>query len=327
MKDLLNRNAYILIALVPVTIYIMSYCLFEINAASSLKIKTMILDAIKEQGVSPVSTIVEYKSRILWLSSCLLSITAYLIALTWSVLIVCRCCRRRINLIKLAVVGLAVMILTLLQIVWADSESAMYNNIFDTTYQALKVSTLITESLLHKIIIIISTINVLAAVAPVFILVAICSSISMPIEEDVPELEFFKRRMKCLNQGIMIGSAVLLFGIIHMEAWMQWPISLIDEETILKKVAINAVVSISQFWGISCTLLLVCLYAAAAIYWQAQTRAALIAIQSEIDISKWLVDNGFTVSWQKHTLQLAAMLTPFLAGSFSAAGRELLSLN
>jgi hypothetical protein len=77
MKDLLNRNAYILIALVPVAIYIMSYCLFEINAASSLKIKTMIVEAIKEHGVSPTSTIIEYKSRILWLSSSLLSITGH----------------------------------------------------------------------------------------------------------------------------------------------------------------------------------------------------------------------------------------------------------
>lgn len=326
MKDLLNRNAYILIALVPVAIYIMSHCLFEINAASSLKIKTMIVEAIKEHGVSPTSTIVEYKSRILWLSSSLLSITAYLIALTWSVLIVRRCCRR-INLIKLAVVGLAVMTLTLLQIARADSESAMYNNIFDTTYQALKMSPLITESFLQKVLIIINTINVLAAVTPVFILIAICSSISTPIEEGVPKLEFFIKRMEYLNQGIMIGSAVLLFGIIHMEAWMQWPISMIDEEAVLNKVAINVVVAISQYWGISCTLLLVCLYASAAIYWQAQTRAALVAMQSGIDISQWLKDNGFTVSWQKNALQLGAMLTPFLAGSFSVAGRELLSLN
>lgn len=324
MKDLLNRNAYILIALVPVAIYIMSYCLFEINAASSLKIKTMIVEAIKEHGVSPTSTIIEYKSRILWLSSSLLSITAYLIALTWSVLIVRRCCRR-INLIKLAVVGLAIMTLTLLQIGRANSESAMFNTIFDTTYQALKVSPLITESFLQKVLIIINTINVLAAVTPVFILIAICSTISSPIEEGVPKLEFFIKRMNYLNQGIMIGSAVLLFGIIHMDAWMQWPTSMFDEEAVLNKVAVNAFAAISQYWGISFTLLLVCLYSSAAIYWQAQTRVALIAMESDIDISQYLEDNGFTVSWQKHALQLGAMLTPFLAGSFSVAGRDLLS--
>lgn len=324
MKDLLNRYAYILIALIPVAVYSMSYCLFEINAESSLKIKTMIVEAIRGQEASPAFTIIEYKSRILWLSSSLLSITAYLTALTWSVVIVCRCCRRS-HLAKIAGVGVAIMTLSLLQIDKADSKSAMYNNIFDTTYQALKVSALTTQFLLHKVFIIISTINVLAAVTPVFILIAICSTISTPSEMGVPKLEFFIKRMNYLKQGIMIGSIVLLFGIIHMVAWMQWPTAML-EESILKKAALNSFAAISQYWGISFTLLLICFYASAAIYWQAQTRAALIAMQSDFDISKWLEDNGFTISWQKHALQLGTMLTPFLAGSFSA-GRDLLSLN
>ena len=323
MKGLLHRNAHIFIAFIPVLIYNMSYCLFEINGASSLTIKTMIVEAIRGHGVSPFSTLAEYKSRIIWLSSSLLSITAYLVALTWSVFIIRRCCRR-INLIKLAALGLPVMTLTLLQIGSADAESPMYNNIFDTTYQSLKVSALITESLLHKIFIIISTINVLAAVIPVFILIAICSTISLPIEAGVPKPECFIKRMKYLNQGIMIGSTVLLFGIIHMNAWMQWPTSMFDAEAEVNKAAINAFAAISQYWGISFTLLLVCLYVSAAIYWQEQTRVALIAMQTDIDIPAWLEDNGFTVSWQKHALQLAAMLTPFIAGSFSITGRELL---
>ena len=324
MKDLFNRHAYILITLIPVAIYIMSYYLFEINAESSLKIKTVIVEAIREHEASPVSTITEYQSRILWLSSSLLSITAYLIALTWSVLTIRRCCRR-IHLINLAVVGLVIMTLTLLQIGRADSGSSMYNTIFDTTYQALKVSDLVTDSLLQKIFFIISIINVLAAVTPVFILIAICSTISTPIEMGMPKLEFFIKRVNYQKQGILIGSIVLFFGIIHMVAWMQWPIAMIEESEI-KKAALNFFSSISQFWGISFSLLLICLYAAAAIYWQAQTRVALIALQSDVDTTKWLDDNGFTISWQKHALQLSAMLTPFLAGSVNA-GINLLSSN
>jgi hypothetical protein len=201
----------------------------------------------------------------------------------------------------------------------------MYNNIFDTTYHALKVSALISHALLQKISIIISTINVLAAVTPVFILIAICSTISTPTEMDVLKLEFFIKRMTYMKQGMMVGTIVLLFGIIHMVAWMQWPTAMLEESE-LKKAALNSFAAISQYWGISFSLLLICLYAAAAIYWQAQTRAALISMQTNIDIPKWLEDNGFTISWQKHALQLSAMLTPFLAGSFSA-GMELFSLH
>jgi hypothetical protein len=130
--------------------------------------------------------------------------------------------------------------------------------------------------------------------------------------------------MNYLNQGIMIGSMVMLFGIIHMDAWMQWPIAMFTESE-LKKIALNVFAAISQYWGISFTLLLVCLYASAAIYWQRQTRSALLAIKPDTEITEWLEDNGFTISWQKHALQLSSMLTPLLAGSFSA-GKELLSL-
>jgi hypothetical protein len=198
----------------------------------------------------------------------LLSITAYLIALTWSVLTIRRYCRR-IHLINLAVVGLAIMALSLLQIGRADSGSAMYNTIFDTTYQALKLSALITESLLQKVFFIISIINVLAAVTPVFILIAICSTISTPIETGVPKLEFFIKRVNYQKQGILVGWIVLFFGIIHMVAWMQWPVAMF-EETELKKAALDFFAAISQFWGISFSLLLICLYAVAAIYWQAR---------------------------------------------------------
>ncbi|NOU13940.1 MAG: hypothetical protein HOO92_08265 [Methylococcaceae bacterium] len=324
MKGLLIRYAYILITLIPVSIYLMSFCLFEINSESSLKIKTMIVESVSGHQATPALMIIEYKARVLWLSSSLLSITAYLIALTWSVVTVNRCCQKS-HLTKMSIIGFAILSLTLLQIGRADSESAMYNSIFDTTYHALKVSTLITHLLLDKIFIIINIVNVLAAVTPVFILIAICSTISTPIEMSAQKPEFFMKRMTYMKQGIMVGSIVLLFGIIHMVAWMQWPAAMLEESE-LKKAALNAFAAISQYWGITFSLLLICLYAAAAIYWQAQVKAILLITQADIDINKWMEDNGFTVSWQKHVLQLSAMLTPFLAGSFSS-GIEMLTMH
>ena len=255
MKGLIDRNAYIIIIFVPTAIYILSYCLFEINAESSLKIKTMILEAIRNHHETNVSMVIEYKLRILWFSSSLLLIIANLIALTWSVAIVCRCYYRNL-LIKFSVVGLPILTLALMQIANADSESAMYNNIFDTTYQSLKISTLTSQISIKKVYTIITSINILATITPVFIMFAICSSISMPTESGTPKLEFFIKRMNYLNQGIMIGSAVLLSGIIHMIAWMQWPIAMLGK-TDLKNAALNAIATICQYWGISCSLSLI----------------------------------------------------------------------
>ena len=63
----------------------------------------------------------------------------------------------------------------------------------------------------------------------------------------MPKLEFFINRMNYLNQGIMIGSTVLLFGIIHMIAWMQWPLAMLETE--LKNEAFNTFTVIFLYGG------------------------------------------------------------------------------
>jgi hypothetical protein len=325
MKEFINRNAYLLIALIPVSIYVVSYYLFELNAETSLTIKTLIVEAIRNHPITPSYTFIEYKSRILWLSSSLLSIIAYGIALTWSAIIFIRCCRRD-YWVNLIVVGLAIITMTLIQIGKSDSASAMYNNIFDTTYQALKVCPLVSQATLNKVYTVISTINLLAAVTPVFILMAISCLIALPPEnEKAGSLVLFAEHMNYLKQGIMIGSLVLLFGIIHMDTWMQWPIAMLEDSE-FKTAVLASLTAISQFWGIAFSLLLFSLYAAAALYWRHRTRIFLSASEPDIEVSTWLDNHGFTFSWHKHALQLSAMLTPFLAGSFNT-GMELLSLN
>lgn len=324
MKDFADKYAHILIGLIPVTIYVISYYLFEINAESSFTIKKMIVGAVKEHSVKPSLTIIEYKSRMIWLSSSLLSIIAYCTALTWSVTIFFRCCRRN-QMIMLLVIGLVLLKLSLLHVIYLDSESAMFNSIFDTTYQAMSESALISQSSLKKVFSIISIVNILAAVTPIFILLAVCSSLAMPLEVGSISLQYFKERMGFVIQGIMIGSLILLFGIIHMNVWMQWPIPMIDDNDI-KNAAEQSFAVVSQFWGIAFSLLLICFYASVSFFWRYQTRIFLQATKPEIEAAIWFEENGFTFSWQKYALQLSAMLTPFLAGSFNT-GMELLSLN
>lgn len=324
MNKIIDRNAHLLIALIPVAIYVVSYCLFELNSETSSSIKTLIIDAVKPHPLTASFSFTEYKSRILWLSSSLLSLIAYGVALAWSAAVLGRCCRPP-YLASLSASGLAIMSLTVLQVVGSNETSAMYNNIFDTTYQALKACALISEATLRKIYIVISVINLLAAVTPVFILIAIASVIALPLSADTINEEFFKARMNYLKQGIMIGSLVLLFGIIHMDAWMHWPTVLIDDND-LKTLALAALTAISQFWGVAFSLMLITFYAAAALYWRYRTCNFLKASRPGVDMQAWLDDNGFTFSWHKHALQLSTMLTPFLAGSFSA-GMSLLALN
>jgi hypothetical protein len=324
MNRTIDRNVHLLIALIPVAIYMISYSLFELNGETSLSIKSLIIDAVKSHPLTPSFGFIEYKSRMLWLSSSLLSLIAYGIALVWSAAVLSRCCRRS-HFIPVFASGLAIMSLTVLQITGSNESSALYNNIFATTYQALEACTLIPGETLKKIYLVISIINLLAAVTPVFILMAIAGVIALPRQKEAIHEEFFKVRMDYLKQGIMIGSLVLLFGIIHMDTWMQWPLALIDDND-LKTAALAALTAVSQFWGVAFSLLLITFYAAAALYWRYRTCLFLTASKPDVDIRAWLDDNGFTFSWHKHALQLSTMLSPFLAGSFSA-GMSLLALS
>lgn len=213
--------------------------------------------------------------------------------------------------------GLVIVTLTLLQIIHADHNSAMYNAIFSTTYEALDASSLFSESFQYKVYILINLINFLAALTPVFILVAVCSTISIAEELNPSNLDFYIDRMNYLKQGTTAGSIILLFGIIHMASWMQWPETLfIDAD--LNKVFSFYISANSQFWGITFTLLLISLYVSAAAFLRAHVQSELNSLPSHLERQKWLQDNGFSISFQKHALQLGMMLTPSIAGSLSS---------
>lgn len=324
MKTTLRENGYLLIAFIPISIYLIGCYLFEMNDQSSLIIKKVILEAVKRYSSTPVLLFEEYKSRLLWLTASLTSIVAYGVALSWSVIVFTRCALDSHRL-KLIVAGVLLMSLAMVQSLSIGSESALYNGIFDTTYQSLKISALIDPLTLNHIYGVIWVINFFAVLTPVCILIGITSSIAPPRKPDTQGLVFFKKRIEYLKQGIMVGSLVLLFGIVHMDVWIHWPVALIDDPGI-KNLASTTFSLISQFWGIVFSSLLISLYVSGMIYWRSQTGVYLISSQPEIDLKAWFDENGFNFSWQKHALQLSAMLTPFLAGSAST-GIDLLSLS
>lgn len=315
MRFFYRHNA-LLIGLVPVAIYCLSCILFEANAETTLQIKKLILANVAKTALRPELMVAEYKARILWQCSSLLSICAYFLAIGWSVALLYRCCRTGAKIKKILAMGSLIVTLTLLQIISADADSAMYNAIFNTTYAALGLSALISPDFHQKVYWVISVINLLAAMTPVFILVAVCSTFSFEVS-DASELNFFVERVKYLKQGILAGSIILLFGILHMAAWMQWPQTFMEKpefaKTFLEYVHAN-----SQFWGVSFTLLLISLYIAAMLALKARSLEVLGDHPALEDEGKWLEDNGFTISFQKHASQLGMMLMPTLAGSFGS---------
>jgi hypothetical protein len=324
IKKLIDQNAYLLIAMIPVLVYVVSCIMFELNGENSLTIKNLIVDEVKRHPSTLTYPFVGYKSQILWLSSGFLLIIANAVALTWSAIAFFRCCRS-VHMIKLIAAGVAVIAFNLALLIRADPTHAIYNHVFDTTYQALKACPLVSLATLNKVYGVILIINLLASVTPVFILIAISCAIAPPPATENVKLKYFIERMNDLKRGIMLGSLILLFGLIHMDSWMQWPIALMETSSIKESVQSSLVV-ISQFWGIAYSSILLSLYAAATLYWRYRTRLYLADSSPQIDASAWLDENGFSFSWHKHVLQIGTMLAPFLAGSLRS-GLDLLTLN
>lgn len=317
MKGFFNRHCYILIGLVPVIIYCLSCFLFEFNAETSVQIKKLILENVSKATVSPIMIVNQYKACILWQCSSLLLIMAYLLAVIWGCSLLYRCCLSGTQIKKIVAMGSVIVTLTLLQVVHADPNSAMYNSIFSSTYEALKVSPLFSQVFQQKVYLIIGLINLLAASMPVFILVVVCSSVCIAEETADHDMNFFIDRMNYLNQGIAAGSIILVFGIIHMIAWMKWPQSLIGE-TDFNKALLGSVSATSQFWGVTFTSLLISLYISAVGALKSRVQNALDTLLPSEDRQKWLKDNGFTISFQKHIMQFGMMFMPSLAGSFGS---------
>lgn len=317
MKRILYQHGALLIGLAPVLVYCLSCFLFEGNADSALQVKKILLANVSKAAVTPALLVAEYKARILWQCSSLLSISAYLAAIFWSCTLLYRCSKSGAETLKVIVMGAVIVSLTLFQIIQADSHSAMYTAIYSSTYDALGASPVIADGFRHQVFLIINMINLLAAMAPAFILVAVCATFSLDEDSAEPDIHLIIERFDYLKQGVAAGSIILLFGIIHMAAWMQWPKALLGE-TAFAKVFMAYVHANSQYWGVTFTLLLLSIYIAAAVALKARAEDALKTFPDAQARQKWLNDNSLTMTFQKHAVQLGMMLMPTLAGSLDS---------
>ncbi len=317
MKRIFYQHGALLIGLVPVLVYCLSCLLFEGNADSALQVKKLLLANVSKAAVTPALLVAEYKARILWQCSSLLSISAYVIAIVWSCTLLYRCSRSGAETMKVTAMGLAIVSLTLFQIIQADSHSAIYTAIYSSTYDALGATPVIANDFRHQVFLVINVINLLAAMAPVFILVAVCATFSLDEDSAEPDIHLIIERFTYLKQGVAAGSIILLFGIIHMAAWMQWPKALLGE-TVFAKVFEAYTRANSQYWGLTFTLLLLSIYIAATVALKTRAEDALKTFPDAQAREKWLNDNSLTMTFQKHALQLGMMLMPTLASSLDS---------
>jgi hypothetical protein len=138
-------------------------------------------------------------------------------------------------------------------------ENALHELVFGFTYKTLVRSGLFSNIFLLHVYIIISTINILAAITPILLLLAVCATVGLPGVPRHDYLTLVTEQMCRLKEIINIGGAFLVFGILHMNMWLNWTASLVSDPGLRTEIS-NLAWSISVYWGVTFTLVLAMTY-------------------------------------------------------------------
>ena len=125
-------------------------------------------------------SMVELKARYIWLTSAILNIVIPIIGIILSSIFI----KYYLNGIKLAWTIFYRVILCLISlsllIYSSKTDNALYELVFGFTYKILSQTGYFSQYFLHNIKVIIVTINILAAITPMFLLLAVCATLALP---------------------------------------------------------------------------------------------------------------------------------------------------
>jgi hypothetical protein len=307
----------------PLLVYCFGSFLFELSVDPAYPFIAKLI-AVAKAGVTPdlKYALIEIKARYTWLASAILNIVIPIIAIIFSVNTI----KTYLNGVKLAWTVIISLILCLGNLGFllysAKTQTALYDLVFGFTYKMLVQSNLLSEIFLLHIHTIILTINILAAIAPIFLLLAVCATLALPQvaknNNDPMHLVF---RMRRLKEVVNVGSAFLVFGILHMNMWLNWSASLF-RDSIFSSYVSGVAWSISTYWGVTFTLILTVTYVPATAYLQSKARAQITSGEMAKETKEaelWLNEHGFSFTLSNQLLQCISILAPFLAAPISSA--------
>jgi hypothetical protein len=135
------------------------------------------------------------------------------------------------------------------------------------------------------------------------------------VEQLATALQSQSRRLQAV---LFAGAAVLVAGVIEVDALYSWAVSLADltnyPDGAGKAVTATAVVPTATFFSL---FLAAAYIPAALILRQRAATLAIIAVgtTAQADRSKWLQDNGLSISISTQVSSVVALLAPILAGT------------
>ncbi len=314
----LTSRSYLLALIPPLLILGLAQLLFEIVSDPLMTGVSGALDRLSHQSAESqdVWILEEARGRYTWLAMALLS----LVALVYGAFAGCQIIwqshfRNRLPLI--ISLGTALLGAGILGLVYqVQSQTAMYRLIFGFTFTTLSHSGSFDPQFLSSVNLILLTLNTLAVIVPAIIVLAASSALATPKEEWRPTLYMVAKQMHRLRNTLNIGSLVLVTGILHMHAWLQWPATLMQDPSQQSAVS-GAALAITVFWGTSYTLMLMGTYGPAATKLSAQARHMIKQEKQKgtiEDPQAWLKEHDLSITLGEQLPQIGIMLAPILAG-------------
>jgi len=313
----------LLFLLGPLLIYFFGSLLFELSVDPAYPIVNKLIEVAKAGATPDIKQVLtEIKARYIWLASASLNIIIPAIAIIFSITTI-KSYLKGIKLTWTIIIGTILCLGNLAFLHYnAKAKTALYDLVYGFTYKMLVQSKLFSQTFLLHIHAIILTINILAAITPILLLLAVCATLALPAltpeNHDPMELVL---RMRRLKEVINIGSAFLVFGVLHMNMWLNWSASLFQDAALSAKVS-GVAWSISTYWGVIFTLILTVTYVPASAYLQKKARAEIISGEMAKELEEaesWLHEQGFSFTLSNQLLQCISILAPFLAAPISNA--------
>lgn len=316
---------YLAYTALPVSIYVLAIVILEQGAFGALALESKLAVIAHATKVnSALELFAEARLRVLWLTSVLLYFILAIAVIVTSV---------RVLQSSLTPKGfkLALVLWTGLScaglghLAYASSNDTALGAIFRFTFESLQNSHFFKPLELAHIRVMVYIVNVLAAIAPFAIALA-ASACLAPMAAADPRL-YLQRladRSRQLKTVVNLGSALLAAGVLHMQAWLRWPIVFVDDAKLA--YAMNDwSLALTIFIGTIFSLMIACVYICCAKVLAKRAVANLQQLPADAfdsSLEDWLEKHGFSSEPMRQIPQILAILAPILAGPVGAALTE-----
>lgn len=311
----------LLFAFAPVGVLLTAIVVFELGGFGLSTIPGKLAHQISAFDRGIVMELSELRARTVWLTAVIvyyaIAVAVMIVSIHTIRLNLSRQCFRYFG----AIIGL-LGILSVAYFVFGTLRENGVTAIFRLTYGVLEASGYFSPLQLGVILGLVSVVNLIATVVPFAIILAGSSSMA-PFEELPPDevLHFIEARFSHLKNAVNLGSAMLLIGVLHMLAWLRWPVVFLGQGKLTEEF-VNWSLTLSMYWGAVFSLMVIALYIPCTLALYARAKREFnrnFPTSEHQELWSYLQTFGISREPMRQLPQVIAMLAPFIGGSLGAS--------